>query len=232
MTGTGNPGDRPNDSKDLWEKVHSQMPNHEIALGRAMAAAYVTDPKMVAFVASRYKFVAKMIEGADVVLEVGCGDGFGAPLVAQTAGRVVCTDIHTGTLEDNRRRLGVFPNIEFQYFDFRLKHYPDPVAGVFAVDVLEHIYPTEEQRFLANIAASLTEHGIGLFGTPNAAAEAFASPNSRLGHVNLKDHKALKKALGAHFHNVFIFSMNDEVIHTGYYPMAHYLWALCVDPRR
>ena len=28
------------------------------------------------------------------------------------------------------------------------------------------------------------------------------------------------------FHNVFIFSMNDEVVHTGYAPMAHYLLAL------
>jgi len=25
-----------------------------------------------------------------------------------------------------------------------------------------------------------------------------------------------------HFHNVLIFSMNDEVVHTGFYPMAHY----------
>jgi hypothetical protein len=28
------------------------------------------------------------------------------------------------------------------------------------------------------------------------------------------------------FHNVFVFSMNDEVVHTGYSPMAHYLLAL------
>ena len=29
------------------------------------------------------------------------------------------------------------------------------------------------------------------------------------------------------FHNVFVFSMNDEVIHTGFQPMAHYLWTVC-----
>ena len=33
-----------------------------------------------------------------------------------------------------------------------------------------------------------------------------------------------------HFRNVFIFSMNDEVVHTGFYPMAHYLFALCCHP--
>jgi hypothetical protein len=29
-----------------------------------------------------------------------------------------------------------------------------------------------------------------------------------------------------YFHNVFMFSMNDEVVHTGYHKMAHYLVAI------
>jgi hypothetical protein len=33
------------------------------------------------------------------------------------------------------------------------------------------------------------------------------------------------------FHNVFMFSMNDEVVHTGYHKMAHYLFALCCGKR-
>jgi hypothetical protein len=28
-----------------------------------------------------------------------------------------------------------------------------------------------------------------------------------------------------------MFGMNDEVVHTGYAPMCHFLWALCVTPR-
>ncbi len=30
---------------------------------------------------------------------------------------------------------------------------------------------------------------------------------------------------------VFLFSMNDEVVHTGFSKMAHYLLALCVTPK-
>jgi hypothetical protein len=37
----------------------------------------------------------------------------------------------------------------------------------------------------------------------------------------------LKKTMQQFFHNVFMFSMNDEVVHTGYHPMAHYLLAVC-----
>jgi hypothetical protein len=29
-----------------------------------------------------------------------------------------------------------------------------------------------------------------------------------------------------HFHSVFMFSMNDETVHTGYHSMAHYLIAV------
>jgi hypothetical protein len=28
-----------------------------------------------------------------------------------------------------------------------------------------------------------------------------------------------------------MFSMNDEVVHTGYHKMAHYLFALCCEKR-
>ena len=37
----------------------------------------------MAFVLSRYKFLAKMLNDKTNVLEVGCGDGFGAPIIAQ-----------------------------------------------------------------------------------------------------------------------------------------------------
>src|SRR5436305_1070620 len=49
----------------------------------------------------------------------------------------------------------------------------------------------------------------------------------KAGHVNCKDGKEYKQVMLRHFENVFLFSMNDEVIHTGFHPMAHYLFALC-----
>ena len=30
---------------------------------------------------------------------------------------------------------------------------------------------------------------------------------------------------------VFMFSMNDEVVHTGYHKMAHYLFGLCTGKK-
>jgi len=54
---------------------------------------------------------------------------------------------------------------------------------------------------------------------------------SLAGHINLKSAATLRESLARRFTNVFIFSMNDEVVHTGFTPMAHYLFALCTGVR-
>jgi hypothetical protein len=43
--------------------------------------------------------------------------------------------------------------------------------------------------------------------------------------VNCKTGGELRALLNQFFHNVFLFSMNDEVVHTGFTPMAQYLLA-------
>ena len=220
-----------NDSHKLALEVAQLVPKYEIRMGPSTAASYVGDPRHFAFVTSRYKFVAKMLEGAEEVLEVGCGDAFGAPIVAQATGRLLCTDIDAALVEDNKKRCAMFENISFAHMDFRAGGMPDRFNGIYFVDVLEHIYPNEEAIFLDNIVASLKAHGTMVVGVPNITAEQYGSEMSRKGHVNLKDHKKFRETLGQYFHNVFLFSMNDEVVHTGYYPMAHYLFALCCDRR-
>ena len=30
-----------------------------------------------------------------------------------------------------------------------------------------------------------------------------------------------------HFNNVYVFSMNDEVVHTGFDSMSNFNWAIC-----
>lgn len=220
-----------NDSKEHWLSLRRGLKKFDVQLGTATAQGYVGDPRMMAFISSRYKFVSKMLEGKPTVLEIGCGDSFGAPIVAQATGRVICTDIDEETLEDNKLRCAHFPKLAFEYYDFRQKPYPQRVDGIYLVDVIEHIYPDEESTFLRNICGSLKEDGVALFGTPNKASEQYASENSRIGHVNVKTGQALRESCSAHFRNVFMFGMNDEVVHTGFLPMAHYLWALCAGPK-
>jgi cyclopropane fatty-acyl-phospholipid synthase-like methyltransferase len=224
--------DNVNDSAELWKSIDRQIQSEPVELGRYTSDDYMNDIKHIAFVASRYKFCAKMLEGRETVMEIGCGDGFGAPFVASVVKKLICTDINPPLLDDIRRRHGFLKNTSYEFFEFRENAYRPKVDGIFLVDVIEHIFPSEEDSFMANISASLNEQGVALIGTPNKSAEQYASSWSRQGHVNLKTHQSLREMCAYYFHNVFMFGMNDEVLHTGYGPMCHFLWALCVIPRQ
>ena len=93
--------------------------------------------------------------------------------------------------------------------------------AAYALDVIEHI--EDEWNFISNIAKSLLPDGICIVGTPNVTASEYASEYSREAHINLQSHKSLNDLMRSYFVNVFAFSMNDEVVHTGFYDMAHYL---------
>ena len=75
------------------------------------------------------------------------------------------------------------------------------------------------------------DNGIFIIGTPTIQSQEYASITSKAGHVNCKDEKELRNLVSKFFRNIFIFSMNDEVVHTGFHPMAHYLFAIGVGKK-
>lgn len=202
--------------------------NGQMSLGIHTSYTWQNDPKHVLFSLSRYKFCAKMLQGTKSVLEVGCGDGLGTSLLLQEVKNMHCIDIENIVIEDNIKR-----NEYKDRLSFECKNILDsPVGGeydaVISLDVIEHISQQEEHTFLKNMLAPLKNNGVAIIGTPNVTAQCYASSLSREGHVNLKNHDELKSLLLNYFENVFLFSMNDEVLHTGYSPMGHYIMALAV----
>lgn len=201
-------------------------------LGLAAAWAWHDDPRHLLFTLSRYKFVAKMLGGRERVLEIGCADGFATRLVAQTVKSIVGVDFDPRFIADaNARRSDRWP-IEFRVHDVTASPVPGIFDGAFALDVIEHIPQQAEDHFLRNITSSLSGAGSLIVGTPSLASQQYASPQSKEGHVNCKTAEELKATLQCHFEQVFIFSMNDEVLHTGYANMGHYYIALCTTPVR
>lgn len=198
-------------------------------LGYMSSFVYRHDPKRLSFMLSRYKFVAKMFHGFDRVLEVGCGDAFGSPLIASDVNKLVCVDFDGAFIAQAK---AMYANIEFLQLDFTKNCYEKSFDGIFSLDVLEHISPKLEDLFMRNILYSLrTQNGVAIIGMPSLESQLYASSESKEGHVNCKSGLELKVFLEKYFANVFLFSMNDEVVHTGFYPMAHYLLALCTSPK-
>ncbi|MEQ8370630.1 MAG: class I SAM-dependent methyltransferase [Alphaproteobacteria bacterium] len=190
--------------------------------------AWYDDPKRLTFTFARYKFVAKMLAGSDRVLEVGCGDAFASRIVQQEVSRLFVTDFDPLFIQDVRDRTVQGWELAGAFVHDMLA---GPVQGtydaMYALDVLEHIAPDDEAAFLTNMIAGLTQHGTLIIGMPSLESQDYASPQSKAGHVNCQSMPDLRTGMQRFFHNVFMFAMNDEVLHTGYHKMAHYLIAVC-----
>jgi len=201
-----------------------------VRLGLTTSHLWRSDPKHLVFFLSRYKFISKMLNGYKSVLEIGCGDGFGSRLLTQNGTRVHCTDFDPVFVEEARAREAYDPLRTFAVVDYTQTVPAGNYDACFALDVIEHIPPALEDRFLRNVCAQVVPGGVCLFGAPSLESQVHASEWSKKGHVNCKSGADFQSGLRRYFSHVFMFSMNDEVLHTGFFPMSQYLFALCVAP--
>lgn len=201
------------------------------SFGLMTSQAWDDDPKRLAFTLARYKFVAKMLSGRKNVLEIGCADAFGTRIVRQEVGDLTAVDFDPIFVDDVNQRMSKKWRFNCFTHDMLAGPVPGKFDGIYALDVLEHIRPEDETQFLKNLTTSLAIHGVVVIGIPSLESQAYASEISRAGHVNCKSMPDLKATMENYFNTVFMFSMNDEVLHTGYHKMAHYLLAICCEQR-
>jgi len=203
-----------------------------VILGPYCSYTWRRDPKHVLFTLARYKFCAKMLSGKTKVMDIGCGDAIGIPILLQSVKNVCAIDLEEAIIQSNIERYQNDKRLSFRQLDLTKDYINEKFDAAISLDVLEHIPQKKENVFLNNICRSLKSDAICIIGTPNLAANCHASKNSADGHINLKTHETLSESLSRFFENVLIFSMNDEVVHTGFYPMAHYLLGVGVGLKK
>jgi len=181
---------------DIYAGIRQAQPE---VMGYMISDGWRRDPKRIAFTAARYKFVAKMLEGKENVLEVGAGDGWISRIVGQHVGNLTLTDTIGG------------PNI--LRHDFLDGPLPGKYDGAYLLDVLEHIRRGAEHTFLSNIKACV--NGPVIVGMPSLESQVYASEYSKRGHINCKTKDGLRQAMKQVWEEVFMFGMNDETLHTG-----------------
>ena len=216
-----------NKNKKIYDKFFSNF--DDILLGRHTSFAWKTDPKHLLFSLSRYKFVSKMLDGFKNVLEVGAGDGFQS--------RIVNVSVNKLTLSDNLKKnqeyfkKNYYHSNDYFIHDFTKK--PNKIFkikfdGIYCLDVIEHVPKSLSNNFIKNINYCLKEKGTVIIGTPTKESQKYASKLSKSAHINVYSKNGLKEFLQPHYSNIFLFSMNDEVVHTGFDKMSHYVFALCI----
>lgn len=208
-----------------------------IKLGTNTSRILTEDAKLLLFTLSRYKFISKMLDGCSSVLEIGCQEGFGANLVFPVVENYLGIDFYKPYIEFAQNNCRS-KNARFLHGDILDQSSVElktsaPYEACFALDVLEHINPVDEHTFMANAIDLLDpKKGKLLIGMPSLESQLYASKASKKGHINCKTSHELKEFASKYFDFVFMFSLNDEVVHTGFGQMSHYILALCASPKK
>lgn len=227
------------ETREAWDNVMALVSGHLLQMGPVTTERFLLDPKRMCFFLSRYKFAGKMLRSCTRIADIGCGDGMGTVTFLRESQASVlgvdfdvtqikyANDVLLPTLEK------VAPDfsgrLKFRTMDFTTEAANEPpFDGITSLDVIEHIAPDQCDKFLSAIRDSLTDRGIAVIGTPNNYASEWASAHSQAGHINMYTPDRLYEELQRYFTHVFLFSMNDEMVHTGFDKMAHYLMAVAV----
>ena len=219
------------DSKELWNEVKMEMTSEKIVLSPKISATVRSSLHGLEFILARYKFAAKMLQNRKelTVIDFGCNDGLGDLLISQNCD---CKEI-IGIDFDEDAIAWADENIANE----KMKFIQHDFLGMdicssggdcaVSLDVIEHIPAEKEDIYFQTICNNLKDNGIAVIGTPNVTMFPYASPWNKKAHINNYSQERLYEAAAKWFQNVFIFGMNDEVLHTGFYPMSCYIMALC-----
>jgi len=196
----------PETEKAGWDSTAKMLGEYRFSFGDHSSSNYRNDPKQIIFTLSRYKFAAKIACKKGAVLELGCRDGIGATILAETMDRYVGVDLDAKAIQDAKSNLNAPQYAEKYRFlcaDFAGKNF----GSFSAIVSLGMFAPASMEIYLKTILSNLAEEGICVIGTPNV-------PNH-----------GLVPKLKEYFHQVFHFGMNDEMM-TAYGSRAQYTLAV------
>lgn len=217
-----------NADDNKWESVKAIIGDTRVLAGPQLSQQFLHAPDHLAMVLARYRAAAALIGDAGTVLEIGCGEGIGAGILAKGRTHYWGSDSDTDAI---RVADEVYPGKDwFNAEDVLLAHLPLRTATV-ALDVIEHIPAHLEDHFMRACTNNLAGFGTCVIGTPNAAFDHLASPQSRAGHINTYTHERLHALMSRYFRIVQSFGMQDTGLHLGHPDARHYLLMTGIGPR-
>ena len=131
-------------------------------------------------------------------LDAACGEGYGASILARTAGAVEAVDISAEAIEHARKRYGHFENINYQVADCTSLRFADnEFDRVVSFETLEHL--AEQDQLLAEFRRVLKPDGVLILSSPDKAVYSDQQESSNEFHVKELYRDELEALISRHF---------------------------------
>lgn len=114
-----------------------------------------------------YRFVSKTLKNTGIVLELGCGEGYGTSLISKSVKKIIGLDTDKQIVEYASEKHGS-SNCIFQVCDGeRIPFSDNSFDAVVSFQVIEHVL--DDRKFILEIYRVLKKDGIFICTTPNRA---------------------------------------------------------------
>jgi SAM-dependent methyltransferase len=158
----------------------------------------------------RYHFVLPLVAGGRV-LDVACGEGYGAALMADRAAQVTGADIAGEAIRHARATYGARANLEFVEAPCqRLPFAAGSFDTVISFETLEHI--EAQEAFLDEARRVLTPSGTLVISTPNKLEYSDKRGYANEYHVKELYREEFAQLLGARFGHVRWLSQRNVFV--------------------
>jgi 2-polyprenyl-3-methyl-5-hydroxy-6-metoxy-1,4-benzoquinol methylase len=148
-------------------------------------------------------FLAQRLATGKVVLDLGCGEGYGANILAGVARSVAGIDLSTEAIEHARVR---YPegNLKFVAGDCRDTHLPaNHFDLVVCFEMIEHI--AEHDQLLSEVRRVLKPDGVFIVSSPDKSVYSDAGGYENPFHVKELYAQEVQTLLQGHFSHVALF---------------------------
>jgi len=145
-------------------KIRSLSPDQNFTGERFLPE--LTSPKICYEHLHRYLFATKLATGK-IVLDIACGDGYGANILADFATQVYAMDIDHPQIQQAAAKYS-HPNLTFRTSSVDQIPLPDhSVDLIVSFETVEHVDQSVQYQFLHEIKRVLKNDGLLVLSTPN-----------------------------------------------------------------
>lgn len=150
-----------------------------------------------------YEFVSRYCH-KKIVLDAGCGQGWGSGLVAKVAKKITAIDIDESSLNFARNKF-TFKNLLFRKDNLEnlnsIKKNPNIII---CLQTIEHL--NKPHKFLESVVRLLKSNGVLIISTPNKLSDHIPSPY----HIKEYSETEIRKLLSNYFKHVKLFGLYED----------------------